>query len=122
MKRSIWLGVVVLIVVIAAGGGGYWFAMRQMMSNMTAADAGSASAAQEKDGRKVLYWHDPMVPGQKFDKPGKSPFMDMQLVPVYADEGTDDGKVSISPRVVQNLGVRTTEVVKGSLEIGRAHV
>ena len=33
---------------------------------------------------RVLYWHDPMVPGQKFDKPGKSPFMDMQLVPVYA--------------------------------------
>ena len=29
--------------------------------------------------RKVLYWHDPMVPGQRFDKPGKSPFMDMQL-------------------------------------------
>ncbi|UUZ51884.1 hypothetical protein LP420_38305 [Massilia sp. B-10] len=25
-----------------------------------------------------------MVPGQRFDKPGKSPFMDMQLVPVYA--------------------------------------
>ena len=115
MKRSIWLGVVVLIFVIAAGGGGYWFAMRQMMSTMTAADTGSASAAQEKDGRKVLYWHDPMVPAQKFDKPGKSPFMDMQLVPVYADEGADEGKVSISPRVVQNLGVRTTEVVKGSL-------
>ena len=115
MKRSIWLGVVVLIFVIAAGGGGYWFAMRQMMSTMTAADTGSASAAQEKVGRKVLYWHDPMVPAQKFDKPGKSPFMDMQLVPVYADEGADEGKVSISPRVVQNLGVRTTEVVKGSL-------
>lgn len=115
MKRSIWLGVVVLIFVIAAGGGGYWFAMRQVMSTMTAADTGSASAAQEKDGRKVLYWHDPMVPAQKFDKPGKSPFMDMQLVPVYADEGADEGKVSISPRVVQNLGVRTTEVVNGSL-------
>ena len=38
-------------------------------------------------GKKVLYWHDPMVPGQRFDKPGKSPFMDMQLVPVYADSG-----------------------------------
>src|SRR5215475_16073854 len=37
-------------------------------------------------GKRVLYWHDPMVPGQKFDKPGKSPFMDMQLVPVYADD------------------------------------
>ena len=28
-------------------------------------------------GRKVLYWHDPMSPNQHFDKPGKSPFMDM---------------------------------------------
>ena len=27
-----------------------------------------------------------MVPGARFDKPGKSPFMDMELVPVYADE------------------------------------
>ncbi|WP_256738012.1 heavy metal-binding domain-containing protein, partial [Paraburkholderia fungorum] len=35
----------------------------------------------------VLYWHDPMVPNQHFDKPGKSPFMNMQLEPVYADEG-----------------------------------
>ena len=26
------------------------------------------------------------IPQQKFDKPGKSPFMDMQLVPKYADE------------------------------------
>ena len=117
MKRSIWLGVVALIFMLAAGGGGYWYAMRQMstMTSIAAADAGAGGAANEKDGRKVLYWHDPMVPGQKFDKPGKSPFMDMQLVPVYADAGSDDGKVSISPRVVQNLGVRTTEVVKGSL-------
>ena len=43
-------------------------------------------------GKRVLYWHDPMVPGQKFDKPGKSPFMDMQLVPVYADGDGDDGQ------------------------------
>ena len=28
----------------------------------------------------VLYWYDPMVPGQRFDEPGKSPFMDMMLV------------------------------------------
>ena len=27
------------------------------------------------------YWYDPMRPSQHFDKPGKSPFMDMQLVP-----------------------------------------
>ena len=121
MKRIIWFGLGAVLLVTAAGGVGYWYAMRQMstMTPTAAADAGasagSASAAQEKDGRKVLYWHDPMVPAQKFDKPGKSPFMDMQLVPVYADEGADDGKVSISPRMVQNLGVRTSTVVKGSL-------
>jgi Heavy metal binding domain len=30
------------------------------------------------------YWYDPMAPEQRFDKPGKSPFMDMQLVPKCA--------------------------------------
>ncbi|NSL55876.1 efflux RND transporter periplasmic adaptor subunit [Uliginosibacterium aquaticum] len=66
-------------------------------------------------GRRVLYWHDPMVPGQKFDKPGKSPFMDMQLVPVFADEAADAGGISVSPRQTQNLGLRTVEVARGSL-------
>src|SRR5258707_1695400 len=56
-----------------------------------------------------------MVPGQKFDKPGKSPFMDMQLVPVYADGGGDEAGVTISSRVQQNLGVRTAEVKQGAL-------
>ena len=68
-------------------------------------------------GRKILYYQDPMVPGNKFDKPAKSPFMDMMLVPVYADGGgdADQSKVSISPRTQQNLGVRTAEVKEGSL-------
>ena len=66
-------------------------------------------------GRQVLYYHDPMVPGNKFDKPAKSPFMDMMLVPVYADNDGDQGKVTVSPRVQQNLGVRTAEVVEGVL-------
>ncbi|MGA0609621.1 efflux RND transporter periplasmic adaptor subunit [Caldimonas sp. KR1-144] len=64
--------------------------------------------------RQVLYWHDPMVPGPRFDKPGKSPFMDMQLVPVYADEAGDAG-VKISPTVQQNLGIRTAVVKKAEL-------
>ena len=66
-------------------------------------------------GAQVLYYHDPMVPGNKFDKPAKSPFMDMMLVPVYADSGSDQGSVSVSARVQQNLGVRTAEVVEGKL-------
>jgi Cu(I)/Ag(I) efflux system membrane fusion protein len=76
----------------------------------------------ETDGQKkntertVLYWHDPMRPDQKFDKPGKSPYMDMQLVPVYADEAGDEGKTRISPRVQQNLGIRTASVTRGALQ------
>jgi Cu(I)/Ag(I) efflux system membrane fusion protein len=66
-------------------------------------------------GKRVLYWHDPMVPGQKFDKPGKSPFMDMELVPVYVDDAPNRGGVSIDPRLQQNLGVRTAKAVAGAL-------
>lgn len=85
------------------------------MAGSSSSTGDASSAAAGASDKKVLYWHDPMVPGQKFDKPGKSPFMDMQLVPVYATDNNDDGKVSISPRVQQNLGMRTAEVVKGRL-------
>jgi membrane fusion protein, copper/silver efflux system len=75
------------------------------------APAGSSTSADN-----VLYWYDPMVPDQHFDKPGKSPFMDMQLVPKRAgnhDEAA--GVVSIDPREVQNLGVRTARAERGTL-------
>jgi hypothetical protein len=63
--------------------------------------------------RKVLYWYDPMVPTQKFDKPGKSPFMDMQLVPRYADEGDSATPgVAVSSQAAQSLGVRLAAVEK----------
>lgn len=66
-----------------------------------------ATDAPAENSRKVLYWYDPMSPGQRFDKPGKSPFMDMELVPRYAGETEADGGVTISARQQQNLGVRT---------------
>lgn len=67
-------------------------------------------------GRKVLYYHDPMVPGKKFEAPGKSPFMNMMLVPAYAGgEGADASTVTVSPRIQQNLGLRTGEVTEGRL-------
>ena len=38
------------------------------------------------EGRRILYWQDPMNPAFKSDKPGIAPDpMGMQLVPVYAD-------------------------------------
>jgi len=116
------IAVLVAIVIGAGGFGAYRFGVRQGMkaTPMTAAAPSTATpaAAAGDGGKKPLYWHDPMVPGQRFDKPGKSPFMDMPLVPVYGGSDGDDGKVSISPRVQQNLGVRTALVTTGRLSAG----
>ncbi|MEP7084703.1 MAG: efflux RND transporter periplasmic adaptor subunit, partial [Betaproteobacteria bacterium] len=115
---------VAVAILAAAGGGGlmlYRIGMNQgmkmaaPMAEAASESAGEAGQQPAKSDRKVLYWHDPMVPGQRFDKPGKSPFMDMQLVPVYGGDAADEGKTIISPRVQQNLGMRTAEVVKGTL-------
>lgn len=98
------------LTILASGGYGlYHLGMDQ---GMRMASPANDSAAE---GRRVLYWHDPMVPGQKFDKAGKSPFMDMQLVPVYADEAGGEGSVKIDPRIQQNLGVRTATAKLASL-------
>ncbi len=111
MKR-IMLGGAIAAIAMAAAAAGYWFAMSRAMQEMaTMAEA----MAKPEAGKKVLYWFDPMFPQQKFDKPGKSPFMDMQLVPKYAEEGADQGTVNISPRVTQNLGVRIVEARSGAL-------
>jgi Cu(I)/Ag(I) efflux system membrane fusion protein len=59
-----------------------------------------------------------MKPDQHFEKPGKSPFMDMQLVPKYAEEGGESeagGGLKIDPTIVQNLGIRFARVERGAL-------
>jgi Cu(I)/Ag(I) efflux system membrane fusion protein len=112
MKHPILLGLVGAVLMAVGALGGYRFAMDR------STHAPSSTPAADP-GKRVLYWYDPMHPQQKFDQPGKSPFMDMQLVPKYADEAGaqfEPGTVSISPRVVQNLGVRTAEAKTGSLE------
>ncbi len=60
--------------------------------------------------KKILYWYDPMHPEQHFDKPGKSPYMDMDLLPRIAGEKMQGEGIRISPAVVQNLGVRVAKV------------
>src|SRR5437867_8407497 len=125
-NKSLILALIVVVVMGAGGYGLYRLGMNHAMrtsgvtSDAAAAAPGATDAQKPGDvdsatGKKVLYWHDPMVPGQKFDKPGKSPFMDMQLVPVYAEGAGDDSRVSISPRIQQNLGVRTADVAKGRI-------
>ncbi|ABO13338.2 efflux RND transporter periplasmic adaptor subunit [Acinetobacter baumannii] len=94
---------VATISLVAGGGAGYWIAHQK--------DNPQSTLAGQQQDAKVLYWYDPMKPEQHFDKPGKSPFMDMQLVPKYADENTamtDESRptVKIDPSLQQNLAIR----------------
>lgn len=113
------LGLITTGVLVASGYGLYSLGKRQGGDGSSALTPAVSNAPGDNmdpaTEKKVLYWHDPMVPTQKFDKPGKSPFMDMQLVPVYAGESGDEGTVSVSPRVQQNLGIRTAEVTRGEM-------
>ncbi len=74
--------------------------------------SGEASSKPQtsKGKRKILYWRAPMDPTYISKKPGKSP-MGMDLVPVYADQ-VSSGDISISPTVVQDIGVTSTPVIR----------
>nr|WP_269840420.1 efflux RND transporter periplasmic adaptor subunit [Paucibacter sp. M5-1]MCZ7883083.1 efflux RND transporter periplasmic adaptor subunit [Paucibacter sp. M5-1]MCZ7883087.1 efflux RND transporter periplasmic adaptor subunit [Paucibacter sp. M5-1] len=99
------------LTLIAAGIAMGWGLARWKEAPMSSQGAATAPEAAASAERKVLYWYDPMVPTQKFEKPGKSPFMDMALVPKYADEGGAAGAgVSVSPQAIQSLGLRTASV------------
>ncbi len=82
-------------------------------------DSVMAPATMEMEEDKPLYWVAPMNPDFKKDKPGKSP-MGMDLVPVYADKVSDNdegaGTIRISADVVNNIGVRVTQVMQKSLQ------
>ncbi|MGJ7568838.1 efflux RND transporter periplasmic adaptor subunit [Variovorax sp. GB1R11] len=82
---------------------------RHLAAGLKAGDTDPAN------GKKILYYHDPMVPGNRFDKPAKSPFMDMMMSPVYAGGDGDQNTVTVSARVQQNLGVRTALVAEGAV-------
>ena len=80
--------------------------------------SGGDGASSVSDGgeRKVLYWKAPMDPNFRRDKPGKSS-TGMDLVPVYEGGAGSAGEpaLRISPAVINNLGVRSAPVTRGSL-------
>ena len=73
----------------------------------------TADDSKPKGERKILYWQAPMNPTEIYDKPGKSA-MGMDLVPVYEDEAgkSSGGAITIDPVTVQNMGVRTSPVMR----------
>ena len=86
-----------LLLALLSGIGGYMLA------------TGWTSKTQvDNSGRRILFWYDPMLPNERYPGPGKSS-MGMELIPKYADEGTQGG-VTVLPAVMQNLGIRMAKV------------
>src|SRR5260221_12728516 len=85
---------------------GYGWARRGAQAPVPGAASSTLMAMEPtRTPRTVLYYQDPMRPGVKFDKPGKSPYMDMDLVPVFADDGADAGGIAVSASARQSLGI-----------------
>jgi len=105
-KQTVVAGIIAAAALGAVTVGAWYFLAPKQEAPM-------AVSGSENQERKILYWTDPMVPGFKSDKPGKSPFMDMELVPVYADDAGAT-TVSVRPEIIQSLGVRTYTVVRSN--------
>lgn len=89
-----------------------------VMNMFTGKDHEAYEHQPSKLQQRPLYWVAPMDPNYRSDRPGKSP-MGMDLVPVYehssAGAGNGRGTVTISPEVINNLGVRTAKVKRQPL-------
>jgi RND family efflux transporter MFP subunit len=86
----------------------------------TAKAAPTGRVSSRPPERKVLYWTDPMVAGYKSDKPGKSPFMDMDLVPVYDDGAAADTETAkdVKGYTTIHLGLERQQLI--GVQIGKA--
>lgn len=97
---------------------------------------GPSRSAGPKDGRRILYYVDPMHPAYKSDKPGTAPDCGMKLQPVYEGDAAPSptaqreavkegdassmpmGTIRITPEKQQLIGVRygEAEVAAGTHE------
>jgi len=110
LNKPLILSMLACLLLTLGGGMGWWLAMRNSQPLVD-----HAEATPPDSPRKVLYWYDPMMPQQHFDQPGKSPFMDMELIAKYADTPTDTGEttateLSIDPVVSASIGIRLATV------------
>lgn len=117
MKNTRMLILIGLLLV--TGVGGFWagthFEVRMAGNMDSASHSDSVLAQMPQKNKKVLYWYDPMVPQQHFNAPGKSPFMDMELIPQYVEDDSSSAGVKIDSQRTQNIGVRTAKVESGKL-------
>ncbi|HET7569820.1 MAG TPA: efflux RND transporter periplasmic adaptor subunit [Gammaproteobacteria bacterium] len=110
-----------VLAIFAAGAAGYYFAAGGAESGQSMAGmanmqnmSGKSAGKRRKKQRKILYYRSPMDPGVTSDHPKKDA-MGMAYIPVYAGENAGAATVEISPNIMNNLGVRTATVRRGTL-------
>ncbi len=72
---------------------------------------GGKAASQQ--GREIAFWKSSMIPNFVSPKPGVDP-MNMDLMPVYMDELSDESLITISHEVTRNMGLRIVPVEFGA--------
>lgn len=72
--------------------------------NLTPIKNNNKSGKSSEKG-EIIYWRAPMNPNEVYDAPGKSQ-MGMDLVPVYEDEGSASGVVTVDGSVLQSMNVK----------------
>lgn len=110
------MSVALLSIITGVGIGALIFKsdMAGMDMNMDSKTITGDNMATEKE---PLYWVAPMDASYRRDGPGKS-LMGMDLIPVYEQSPSQEygsGVVTISPAVVNNLGVRIATAKEGVL-------
>ncbi len=104
MKKII-VGTAIVAILATTFFAGYWYSK-------------APSPETEAGDRAILYYVDPMNPGNRYDKPGIAP-CGMALEPFYGDGGAGGrsasmppGTVMITPEKQQLIGVRIEQVAK----------
>lgn len=101
MKRPVYLTLLIFLVVVSYIAGSW-------NNGRVSGESGAAKSG-------ILYYHCPMHPGFKSDRPGTAPCCGMALEPVYAggsastepSRSLPHGAIHVSPEKQQMIGVRT---------------
>ena len=123
MKTGVVIGA---IAVFGAAGAGYWLGGQQHAKVGAGAAATAVASAPAADGKKLLYYRNPMGLPDTSPTPKKDS-MGMDYIPVYEGEEDGGGEVKVNPARVQKLGVRTAVVARRDLArqvraVGRVEV
>ncbi len=104
----------VFISLVSALVGAFMYAYFFSAEHKTMPTEEAANTEEKVGTNEPLYWVAPMDDNYRRSKAGKSP-MGMDLVPVYAKSGSSKGLVRISSSVINNLGIKKAQVIKGPL-------